>query len=137
MGISFLVTAYNEYEDLKKLLAQLLKILRPTDELVIQLDSKATVEVIQLVDDFILKNNDSIGVKKCHFDLNKDFASFKNNAKSYCTKDWVFQIDADETLSSTFSVVLHQVLEANDGIDLISGLFLKILCCGSGQLTHP
>ena len=25
MGISFLVTAYNEYEDLKKLLAQLLK----------------------------------------------------------------------------------------------------------------
>ena len=32
MGISFLVTAYNEYEDLKKLLAQLLQILKSTDE---------------------------------------------------------------------------------------------------------
>ena len=95
MGISFLVTAYNEYEDLKKLLAQLLKILRDNDELVIQLDSKSTVEVIELVDGFIKLNKDTISIKKCHFDLNKDFASFKNNAKSYCTKDWVFQIDAD------------------------------------------
>jgi glycosyltransferase involved in cell wall biosynthesis len=119
MGISFLITAYNEYEDLKKLLSQLLKILRPTDELVIQLDNKATNEVIQLVDDFLNKNKDNI-IKKCHFDLNKDFASFKNNAKSYCTKDWVFQIDADETLSETFCRIIHQVLETNEEIDLIA-----------------
>ena len=83
MGISFLVTAYNEYEDLKKLLSQLLKIVRPTDELIIQLDNKATNEVIQLVDNFLSKNKDNILIKKCHFDLNKDFASFKNNAKNY------------------------------------------------------
>ncbi len=120
MGISFLVTAYNEYEDLKKLLSQLLKIIRPTDELVIQLDNKATNEVVQLVDNFLNKNKDNILVKKCHFNLNKDFASFKNNAKSYCTKDWVFQIDADETLSETFSTIIHQVLEANEEIDLIA-----------------
>jgi len=66
MGISFLVTAYNEYEDLKKLLAQLLKILRDNDELVIQLDSKSTVEVIELVDGFIKLNKDTINkVKQC------------------------------------------------------------------------
>ena len=53
MGISFLVTAYNEYEDLKKLLAQLLQVIKSTDELIIQLDNKATIEVIQLVDNFI------------------------------------------------------------------------------------
>jgi len=64
MGISFLVTAYNEYEDLKKLLSQLLKIVRPTDELIIQLDNKATNEVIQLVDNFLSKNKDNILIKK-------------------------------------------------------------------------
>jgi len=120
MGISFLVTAYNEYEDLKKLLSQLLKIVRPTDELIIQLDNKATNEVIQLVDNFLSKNKDNILIKKCHFDLNKDFASFKNNAKNYCTKDWIFQIDADETLSETFCRILHEVLETNEEIDLIA-----------------
>ena len=120
MGISFFVTAYNEYEDLKRLLGQLTQVIKHSDELVIQLDSKATVEVITLVDEFIAKNKDSILIKKCHFDLNGDFASFKNNGKSYCTKEWIFQIDADETLSETFSTVIHQVLESNGEIDLMS-----------------
>ena len=30
------------------------------------------------------------------FPLNKDFKSFKNNLKSHCSKDYIFQIDADE-----------------------------------------
>ena len=64
MGISFLVTAYNEYEDLKKLLAQLLQVIKSTDELIIQLDNKATIEVIQLVDNFIneLKNRFTVSI---------------------------------------------------------------------------
>jgi len=118
--ISFFVTAYNEYEDLKRLLAQLTQVMSYTDELVIQLDNKATVEVITLVDEFIEKNKDNFEIKKCHFDLNGDFASFKNNGKSYCTKEWIFQIDSDETLSETFCNILHQVLESNEEIDLIS-----------------
>jgi len=118
--ISFFVTAYNEYEDLKRLLGQLTQVMSYTDELVIQLDNKATVEVITLVDEFIEKNKDNFEIKKCHFDLNGDFASFKNNGKSYCTKEWIFQIDSDETLSETFCNILHQVLESNEEIDLIS-----------------
>ena len=62
--------------------------------------------MITLVDEFIAKNKDSILIKKTHFDLNGDFASFKNNGKSYCTKEWIFQIDADETLSETFGTVI-------------------------------
>jgi glycosyltransferase involved in cell wall biosynthesis len=118
--ISFFITAYNEYEDLKRLLAQLTQVMSYTDELVIQLDNKATIEVITLVDEFIIKNKDKFEIKKCHFDLNGDFASFKNNGKNYCTKEWVFQIDADETLSETFCTILHQVLEVNEEIDLIA-----------------
>ena len=120
MGISFAITAYNEHEELNRLLSQIIKILKPEDEIVIQLDSKATIEVISLVDEFLVKNKKEYNIKRCIFDLNKDFASFKNNLKSYCAKDWIFQIDADETLSETFARVIHEVLDANDGIDLIA-----------------
>ena len=119
MSISFAITAYNEHEELQVLLSQLEQIAKSDDEIVIQLDSKATPEVLSLVDQFI--NRDfTFTVKKCVFDLNNHFADFKNNLKSYCTKDWIFQIDADETLSETFSRVIHEVLDANDGIDLIA-----------------
>ena len=119
MSISFAITAYNEHEELQVLLNQLEQIAKSDDEIVIQLDSKATPEVLSLVDQFINKDF-TFTVKKCVFDLNNHFADFKNNLKSYCTKDWIFQIDADETLSETFSRVIHEVLDANDGIDLIA-----------------
>ena len=119
MSISFAITAYNEHEELQVLLNQLEQIAKSDDEIVIQLDSKATPEVLSLVDQFINKDF-TFTVKKCVFDLNNHFADFKNNLKSYCTKDWVFQIDTDETLSETFSRVIHEVLDANDGIDLIA-----------------
>ena len=120
MGISFAITAYNEHEELNRLLSQIIKILKPEDEIVIQLDSKATIEVISLVDEFLVKNKKEYNIKRFIFDLNKDFASFKNNLKSYCAKDWIFQIDADETLSETFARVIHEVLENNENVDLIA-----------------
>ena len=120
MGISFAITAYNEHEELNRLLSQIIKILKPEDEIVIQLDSKATIEVISLVDEFLVKNKKEYNIKRCIFDVNKDFTSFKNNLKSYCAKDWVFQIDADETLSETFARVIHEVLENNENVDLIA-----------------
>jgi len=120
MGISFAITAYNEHEELNRLLSQIIKIVKPEDEIVIQLDSKSTIEVISLVDEFLTKNKKEYNIKRCIFDLNKDFASFKNNLKSYCAKDWIFQIDADETLSETFARVIHEVLENNENVDLIA-----------------
>ena len=120
MGISFAITAYNEHEELNRLLNQVIKILKPEDEIVIQLDSKSTIEVISLVDEFLTKYKKEYNVKRCIFNLNKDFASFKNNLKSYCAKDWIFQIDADETLSETFARVIHEVLENNENVDLIA-----------------
>ena len=120
MGISFAITAYNEHEELKRLLEQLIQVVKPSDEIVIQLDTKSTQEVLELTDNFFSKNSDKITIKKTFFNLNKDFASFKNNLKKHCTKDWVFQIDADETLSETFSRVIHEVLNVNEEIDLIA-----------------
>jgi len=120
MGISFAITAYNEHEELEQLLKQLSQIVKDSDEIVIQLDNKATEEVIKVTDEFFDKNKDNISIKKTFFGLNNHFADFKNNLKEHCAKDWIFQIDADETLSETFCTIIHQVLEANEEIDLIA-----------------
>ena len=59
------------------------------------------------------KNHKVVG-----FPLNKDFASFKNNLKSHCSKDYIFQIDADEVPHESLVEVLNQVLESNP-VDVI------------------
>ena len=77
MSISFAITAYNEHEELQVLLNQLEQITKSDDEIVIQLDSKATPEVLSLVAQFINKDF-TFNVKKWVFDLNNHFADFKN-----------------------------------------------------------
>jgi hypothetical protein len=47
-----------------------------------------------------------------------DFASFKNNLKSNCIKEYIFQIDADEYLSDQLIENIHQILELNPDIEL-------------------
>ena len=53
------------------------------------------------------------------FPLNKDFATFKNNLKENCTKDYIFQIDADEYLSETLLEYLTAILEDNTHIEML------------------
>ena len=111
--ISFAITVHNEHEELDKLLQQLTKNIRVEDEIVVQMDITATEEVKAVVNNYKLTNY--------FHPLNKDFATFKNNLKSLCTKDWIFFIDADETLNYYFSKNIHEFLELNKGIvDLIA-----------------
>ena len=110
--ISFAITVHNEHKELDKLLQQLVKSIREEDEIVVQMDITATEEVKAVVNSYKLTNY--------FHPLNKDFATFKNNLKSLCTKDWIFFIDADETLNYYFSKNIHEFLELNKGIvDLI------------------
>ena len=119
MTISYAIPVCNEWMELESLLNYLFKHKRKQDEIVVQCDKgNTTPSVYQVLQEYSTYH--SVGLKIIEFPLNKDFASFKNNAKNYCTKDWVFQIDADETLSETFCTIIHQVLEANDEIDLIA-----------------
>jgi len=110
--ISFAITVHNEHKELDKLLQQLVKSIREEDEIVVQMDITATEEVKAVVNSYKLTNY--------FHPLNKDFATFKNNLKSLCTKDWIFFIDADETLNYYFSKNIHEFLELNKGmVDLI------------------
>jgi glycosyltransferase involved in cell wall biosynthesis len=52
------------------------------------------------------------------YPLNGDFASFKNHLKKFCTKDYIFQIDADEYLSEELLLSLPEILELNPEVEL-------------------
>jgi glycosyltransferase involved in cell wall biosynthesis len=112
-NISFAITAHNEYVELDHLLKQLTDNINSKDEIVVQLDTTATDEVVSVIEKYNLI--------KYYFPLNNDFATFKNNLKSHCTKEWIFFIDADEYLSDNLLGYIHEILGANKGIvDVIS-----------------
>ena len=117
-SISYAITACNEHAELDRLLNQLQEYIRPEDEIVVQLDSNRTTEVIDVVNSFKskfpLKH-----YKYINGSLNGDFASFKNNLKSHCTKDYIFQIDADEYLSLELITYLPEILQDNPDVELL------------------
>ena len=47
------------------------------------------------------------------------FDSFKNNLTSHCTKEWIFNIDADELPSGFLLENLNDILESNSDLDLL------------------
>ena len=57
-------------------------------------------------------------IKVIGFPLNKDFASYKNNLKSHCKGDYIFQIDADEVPHEYLVENIHEILSSNE-VDLI------------------
>jgi glycosyltransferase involved in cell wall biosynthesis len=110
-SISYAITACNEHVELERLLFILDQNIQDIDEVVIQLDTTATEEVKEVCYKYP-------AFTLIDFPLNRDFASFKNNLKSHCTKDYIFQIDADEYLSFTLIDNISQVLELNPDVEL-------------------
>jgi glycosyltransferase involved in cell wall biosynthesis len=116
MTISYAITVCNEIEEITKLLNFLQTNIRKEDEIVIQYDeTSVTDEVKEYVTlmDSMHENHKVIG-----FPLNKDFATFKNNLKSHCSKDYIFQIDADEIPHEFLVEYIGQVLEDNP-VDIV------------------
>jgi len=110
-SISYAITACNEHVELERLLEQLDSNIRDIDEVVIQLDTTATDKVKEVCYKYP-------AFTLWEYPLNGDFASFKNHLKSKCTRDYIFQIDADEYLSSPLLENLPEVLELNPDIEL-------------------
>ncbi len=111
-SISYAITACNEHIELDRLLNQLSSSIRDEDEIVVQMDITATDEVKAVVNKYKLMNY--------FHPLNKDFATFKNNLKGLCTKDYIFQIDADEYLSEELLTYLPAILEDNHSVEMFS-----------------
>jgi GT2 family glycosyltransferase len=109
MKISYAITVCNELEEVKRLVNFLLSNKREEDEIVILYDqSGGTQEVLNYLD-----------IIKAEVQLRSDFfkghfANWKNLLTSYCTGDYIFQIDADEIPHINLIENLPTILSTND-----------------------
>lgn len=113
MKISYTITVNDEKRDLEFLVNELNKlgVRKRGDEIIIQFDTKSKIF-------------DSMGAifessvdRMYRFPLNNDFATFKNELKSHCTGDYIFQIDCDEIPNKYLVHALPAILEMNQ-VDL-------------------
>jgi glycosyltransferase involved in cell wall biosynthesis len=111
-SISYAITACNEHEELQRLLSIITTNITDNDEVVVQLDTTATSEVKDVISLFERK------IKVIEFSLEKNFATFKNNIKKFCSKDYILFIDADEYVSKEFIEYLPVIIETNPEVDL-------------------
>jgi len=115
--ISYLITVCNEHKELDRLLKSI--ITKDEDEVVIQYDiSNVTPEVLETIETYVESINHHSVVHGESF--NGDFAKYKNIANSLCSKDWIFQLDADEYPSKDLAENITDIIKANsDMLDLI------------------
>lgn len=115
--ISYAIPVCSEHLELEQLLNQLNEVVDAEDQIVVMFDwGNTTPEVKKVVMLFSSGCN-------CEFTvlgtpLNGDFANFKNTLKSRCTRDYIFQIDADEYLGEGLLHSIKDVLEDNPNIEL-------------------
>lgn len=115
--ISYTITACNEHEELDKLLNVIRINIKEDDEVVLQLDSDKVTDSVR---DVAKKYEYTLPLLKVvEFPLNSDFASFKNNLKSNCKNEWIFNIDADEMPSGFLMENIRNILNHNQDIDLL------------------
>ena len=119
MKISYSIQVYNEHEELKRLLDFLEVNIRKEDEVVVQCDKgNTTPEVYKVINNERYSDGFREQFKVIEFPLNRDFATFKENLKSHCTGDWIFQLDADEYPHEYLISTLPSILEENQDVDL-------------------
>jgi len=114
--ISYLITTHNEGQCIYTLLNQITSFMSDDDEIVIVDDNSDDRETLDIIQEFEMKHN----VYVFKHDLNKDFASHKNFGKEQCSNEWIFQIDADETVSDFLLQNIHTLLEYNEETELLA-----------------
>lgn len=112
--VSYGITVCNELEEVKRLVNFLLSNKRQQDEIVILFDEKSgTDEVFDYIES---------QVHDCEVFCEKfegHFADWKNQLTSYCTGDYIIQLDADELPSEDLIKGLPYILEQNPELDVL------------------
>ena len=123
MKISYGITVHNEADELNKLLGILIHKTDVEDEIVIcvdgddkEVDKVITSWVQQYASDDVDKIKDIIVYNR---KLDGNFAAHKNSVIEKSSGDYIFHIDADEYPNETLLEQLKQIIEMNDGVDLI------------------
>lgn len=117
MKISFAICTHNEKHYIERLLYKLIDFVSaesPTSDTeyeIIVVDDYSDVDTVNILE----KYSSNITVVK--HALNKHYANHKNFMNSYCTGDWIFNLDADEFVSEDFLIFIPQLIDMNPDID--------------------
>ena len=113
MKICYAITVCNELEEVKRLVNFLLSHKRKEDEIVILFDEKNGTQIVK---DYLtsIAHQATVAVH----DFENHFADWKNLLTSYCTGDYIFQIDADEIPHINLIENLPEMLKTND-VDMV------------------
>ena len=118
MKISYGITVHNEADELNKLLEILVHKTQADDEVVIVQDGDDK-KVEEVISSWMNQYLDAKSIYWWTRKLDGDFAAQKNYVIKECSGDYIFHIDADEYPHETLLNQLPQIIEMNDGIDLI------------------
>jgi hypothetical protein len=116
MKISYAITVCNEFMEIQRLIAFLLKYKRTQDSITVLYDETNGDPEIEA----FLRSHSINGEFAWHKgEFQGHFADWKNKLTGLCTGDYIFQIDADEIPCTPIIEALPAILSANDGIDMI------------------
>ncbi len=118
MKISYGITVHNESEELNKLLKVLVSNIDEEDEVVI-CDDFSNEKTRNVIDHWELHSPDNMSIKHYTRKLDGNFADHKNSVIENSSGDYIFHIDADEYPNEILLQQLKQILEINNGVDLI------------------
>jgi len=117
MKISYAITVCNEFEEIQKLLSFLKENKRKQDEIVILFDQKnGDKKVI----DYLVEFNKFPNIQTWRGFFDDNFSKWKNLLTSYCTGDFIFQIDADEVPNKFLIEWLPDILEKTPELDIMA-----------------
>jgi hypothetical protein len=116
MKLSYAVTVCNEFEETINLITNLLNYKSENSEVVVLLDTpKASQELIDYLE--VLASANKIELIESEF--TGDFAQWKNFLNSQCKGEWIYQLDADESLNRDLIVNLEDILTDNSDKELV------------------
>jgi mannose/fructose-specific phosphotransferase system component IIA len=119
--ISYAITVADEYQEIQRLLTQLIDSIDPEDEIIVLCDLTKNTDPDNCPTLKYLLELDFTGKIKVTPDkFDGDFATWKNKLNRLCSKDYIFQIDADEILAEHLLKNIKQLLKQNSGIELLA-----------------
>jgi len=115
MKISYAITVCNEFIEIQRLINFLVKNKRPEDEIVVLYDSKNGNKSIE---QFLRAKSINGEFAWMSGEFKGHFADWKNKLNSFCTGDYIFQIDADELPPKYLVENLWTISEMNKTVDV-------------------
>jgi hypothetical protein len=117
MKISYAITVKDELEEIQQLIPFLLEHKRKEDEIVVLWDNKGS----QNVRDFLMDYSSLFPQLRSPIDgeFNNHFADWKNKLTSFCSGDYIFNIDADELPSQYMMEALPNIIQEYPNLDMI------------------